>query len=150
MSLREDLNAALKKSMLAKDKERTAALRMLLSEVKKVEVDQRIDAVDDSLFLSLVVKLIKQHEESSKEFAAAGRTDLADHENFEADVLRAFLPPQLSEAEVDDLISNAVRESGAAGMSDMGKVMAILKPQAAGKTDMGLLSKKVREALQKL
>ena len=149
MSLREDLNAALKKSMLAKDKERTAALRMLLSEVKKVEVDQRVE-VDDTLFLSIVVKLIKQHEESSKEFSAAGRTDLADHENFEADVLRAFLPPQLSEAEVDDLISNAVRESGAAGMSDMGKVMAILKPQAAGKTDMGLLSKKVREALQKL
>ncbi len=149
MSLREDLNAALKKSMLAKDKERTAALRMLLSEVKKVEVDQRVE-VDDTLFLSIVVKLIKQHEESSKEFSAAGRTDLADHENFEADVLRAFLPPQLSEAEVNDLISNAVRESGAAGMSDMGKVMAILKPQAAGKTDMGLLSKKVREALQKL
>ena len=149
MSLREDLNAALKKSMLAKDKERTAALRMLLSEVKKVEVDQRVE-VDDTLFLSIVVKLIKQHEESSKEFSAAGRTDLADHENFEADVLRAFLPPQLSEAEVSDLISEAVRESGAAGMSDMGKVMAILKPQAAGKTDMGLLSKKVREALQKL
>ena len=149
MSLREDLNAALKKSMLSKDKERTAALRMLLSEVKKVEVDQRVE-VDDTLFLSIVVKLIKQHEESSKEFSAAGRTDLADHENFEADVLRAFLPPQLSEAEVNDLISNAVRESGAAGMSDMGKVMAILKPQAAGKTDMGLLSKKVREALQKL
>ena len=149
MSLREDLNAALKKSMLAKDKERTAALRMLLSEVKKVEVDQRVE-VDDTLFLSIVVKLIKPHAESSTEFSAAGRTDLADHENFEADVLRAFLPPQLSEAEVNDLISNAVRESGAAGMSDMGKVMAILKPQAAGKTDMGLLSKKVREALQKL
>lgn len=149
MSLREDLNAALKQSMLSKDKERTAALRMLLSEVKKTEVDQRV-SVDDSLFLSIVTKLIKQREESAKEFSAAGRADLADHESFEANVLKAFLPPQLSEAEVSDLISEAVRESGAAGMSDMGKVMALIKPKAAGRTDMGLLSKKVREALQKL
>ena len=149
MSLREDLNAALKQSMLAKDKERTAALRMLLSEVKKTEVDQRV-TVDDSLFLSIVSKLIKQREEAAKEFAAAGRSDLADHESFEAGVLKVFLPAQLSEAEVSDLISAAVKETGAAGMSDMGKVMALIKPKAAGRTDMGLLSKKVREVLQKL
>ena len=149
MSLREDLNAALKQSMLAKDKERTAALRMLLSEVKKTEVDQRV-TVDDSLFLSIVSKLIKQREEAAKELAAAGRSDLADHESFEAGVLKAFLPAQLSEAEVSDLISAAVKETGAAGMSDMGKVMALIKPKAAGRTDMGLLSKKVREVLQKL
>ncbi len=149
MSLREDLTAKLKQSMLAKDKARTNALRMLLSEVKKVEVDQRID-IDDSAFLSIVVKLIKQHEESAAEFGKAGRTDLVEQETFEAGVLKKFLPAQLSDAEVSDLISKAIEEVGAKAVSDMGKVMGILKPQVAGKTDMGQLSKKVREALTSL
>lgn len=148
MSLREDLNAKIKEAMLAKDKARTGALRLLLSEVKKVEVDQRI-TLDDSQIIAIVTKMVKQREDSAAQYASAGRPELAEGENYEASVLQEFLPAPLSDSEVDELIAKAVTETNAQAMSDMAKVMAFLKPLATGRTDMGKLSKKVKDALAK-
>ncbi len=146
MSLREDLNARIKESMLAKNKERTGALRLLLSEVKKVEVDNRV-TLDDGQVVAIVTKMVKQREDSAAQYEAAGRADLADKEKFEIGVLREFLPAALSEAEVDELVAKALSETGAKGMKDMAKVMAFVKPLAVGRTDMGALSGKVKKAL---
>lgn len=148
MSLREDLNAEIKKAMIAKDKPRLNALRLLLSEVKKVEVDERI-TLDDSRFIAIVTKMVKQREDSAAQYTSAGRPELAEGEAFEAKVLQEFLPPSLTDEEVDEYIAKAIAEVGAQAMSDMSKVMAYLKPQLQGRTDMGKLSKKVRDALNK-
>jgi|SRR5574344_70640 uncharacterized protein len=148
MSLREDLNAKIKQAMLAHEKARLNALRLLLSEVKKVEVDQRI-TLDDSQIIAIVTKMVKQREDSAAQYASAGRPELADGENFEATVLQEFLPAALSDEEVSALIVKAIAETGAQVMTDMSKVMAFIKPLATGRTDMGSLSKKVREALNK-
>lgn len=148
MSLREDLNAKIKQAMLAHEKARLNALRLLLSEVKKVEVDQRI-TLDDSQIIAIVTKMVKQREDSAAQYASAGRPELAEGENFEATVLQEFLPAPMSDEEVDALIVKAIAETGAQAMADMAKVMAFVKPLATGRTDMGKLSKKVREALAK-
>lgn len=146
MALREDLNSKIKEAMIAKDKPRLAALRLLLSEVKKVEVDQRI-TLDDSQIIAIVAKMVKQREDSAAQYASASRPELAEEETFEASVLQEFMPTPLSDAEVAELVQKAIAETGAASMQDMSKVMAFLKPQVAGRTDMGKLSKLVREAL---
>lgn len=148
MSLREDLNVRIKESMLAKNKERTSALRLLLSEIKKVEVDRRI-TLDDSQIIAIVTKMVKQREESAAQYEAAGRDELAQGEKFEISVLQEFLPAQMSDAEVDELIAKALSETGASGMKDMSKVMNFVKPLANGRTDMGSLSKKIKDALNK-
>ncbi len=146
MSLREDLNAQIKKAMIAKDKMRLNALRLLLSEVKKIEVDERITA-DDARMIAIVTKMVKQREDSAMQYTTAGRPELAEGEQFEASVLQEFLPPALSDDEVNAYIAKAIADTNAQAMSDMSKVMAALKPVLQGRTDMGKLSKKVREAL---
>ncbi len=146
MALREDLNSKIKEAMLSKDKPRLAALRLLLSEVKKVEVDQRI-TLDDSQIISIVTKMVKQREDSANQYIEAGRPELAEEEKFEASVLQEFMPAPLSDSEVAELVKKAIAETGAASMQDMSKVMAFLKPLVTGRTDMGKLSKLVREAL---
>ncbi len=146
MSLREDLNAQIKKAMIAKDKMRLNALRLLLSEVKKIEVDERITA-DDARMIAIVTKMVKQREDSAIQYTSAGRPELAEGEQFEASVLQEFLPPALSDDEVNAYIAKAISDTNAQAMSDMSKVMAALKPVLQGRTDMGKLSKKVREAL---
>ncbi len=146
MSLREDLNAKIKQAMLAHEKQRLAALRLLLSEVKKIEVDQRI-TLDDTQIIAIATKMVKQREDSAAQYTSAGRPELAEAENFEATVIQEFLPAPLSDAEVDELVTKAISETGAKAMSDMAKVMAYIKPIATGRTDMGALSKKVRAAL---
>jgi uncharacterized protein YqeY len=148
MSLRDELNSQIKKAMIAKDKMRLNALRLLLAEIKKIEVDEQI-TVDDTRFVAVVTKMVKQREDSAAQYTNAGRPELAEGETFEASVLQEFLPPALSDEEVDAFIAKAIADTNAQAMSDMSKVMSALKPELQGRTDMGKLSKKVKDALSK-
>ncbi|MEQ8408945.1 MAG: GatB/YqeY domain-containing protein [Gammaproteobacteria bacterium] len=144
--LKEKLTNAMKDAMRAKDKERLGTIRLALSEVKRVEVDERIDP-DDARILSILDKMVKQRRDSIAQFTDAGRTELADKEQAEIEVLQEFLPSQLSETEVEALVQEAVASTGANSMQDMGKVMAQVKPQVVGRADMGMVSQKVKAAL---
>ncbi|MBU2097442.1 MAG: GatB/YqeY domain-containing protein [Gammaproteobacteria bacterium] len=142
------LTEAMKDAMRAKDKTRLGAVRMALAEIKKVEVDERIEP-DDTRVLSLLEKMIKQRRESIRQFEDAQRADLADIEKAEILVLQAFMPAALSAQEVDTIIAKAVTDSGAAGPQDMGKVIALVKPQVAGRADMGVISQQIKQLLSK-
>ena len=146
MTLKERITEDMKAAMRAKDTPRLSTVRMLLAAMKQREVDERI-VLDDAAVLAIVEKMIKQRRESIAQFEAASRNDLADNEKFELSVLSAYLPAQMSEAEIADAIAAAVAESGAAGAKDMGKVMALLKPRLAGKADMGKVSAQVKATL---
>ena len=145
-TLKDRINDALKTAMRAKEKERVAVLRLVMSEFKKVEVDERIE-VDDARALVLLDKMVKQRRDSISQFEAAGRQDLADKESAEIVVLQEFLPQQLTADEIAALIEQAIAESGAAVMADMGKVMAHLKPQLQGRADMSTVSVWIKERL---
>jgi len=137
---------AVKDAMRAKDKQRLGILRLLMSEFKRVEVDERID-LDDARVLAILDKQLKQRKDSAKQYQEAGRTDLADQENFEIGVIQEYLPQALSSDEINKLIKDAIAQIGAEGMRDMGKVMAIVKPQVQGRADMGEVSKLVKSNL---
>ncbi|MGB2249116.1 MAG: GatB/YqeY domain-containing protein [Alcanivorax sediminis] len=145
-ALKEQLTAAMKDAMRAKDKARLGVFRMALAAIKQIEVDERIDP-DDERVLALLDKLIKQRKDSATQYRDANRADLADVEEAEIVVLQEFLPEPLTDAEIDTLIDEAIASTGAAGMQDMGKVMGILKPQLQGRADMGAASGKVRAKL---
>ncbi len=140
------INEAVKDAMRAKDKERLNTLRLATAEFKKVEVDERIE-LDDTRVIAIIDKMIKQRKDSVSQFTSGGRQDLADKEQAEITVLTEFLPAALSDAELDDLIKQTIADTGAEGMKDMGKVMAALKPQVQGRTDMGALSQKIKGLL---
>ena len=140
--IQEDMKAA----MRAKDADRLVAIRMLTAAVKQREVDERIELTDTDV-LALVDKLIKQRRDSIGQFRAANRLDLVAKEEAEIVVLSVYLPVQLTEVEVDEAVRLAITESGAAGPQEMGKVMAILKPRLAGKTDMAKVSGRVKALL---
>jgi uncharacterized protein YqeY len=140
--IQEDMKAA----MRAKDAERLIAIRMLTAAVKQREVDERIELTDTDV-VALVDKLIKQRKDSISQFRAANRLDLVAKEEAELAVLSVYLPAQLSDAEVDEAVRAAIAESGAKGPQEMGKVMALLKPRLAGKTDMGQVSGRVKAQL---
>ncbi len=146
MSLKTHISDDMKSAMKAKEAARLGALRLLLAAIKQKEVDERIE-LDDTAVAGVVEKLLKQRRDSITQYEAAGRDDLAGAERFEAEVLTAYLPAQLSVTEIQAAVAAAVAASGAAGPADMGKVMAILKPQLAGKADMGEVSKQVKAAL---
>ena len=145
-ALKEQLTAAMKDAMRAKEKARLGVFRMALSAIKQIEVDERIEP-DDARGLALLDKLIKQRKDSATQYRDAGRPELAETEEAEILVLQEFLPAQLSDDEIDALIDDAISQTGAAGMQDMGKVMGILKPQLQGRADMGAASVKVRAKL---
>ena len=132
--------------MRAKDSARLSAIRLLLAALKQREIDERIELTDADV-LSAIDKMIKQRRESIAQFEKASRNDLAAGEKFEIDVLSAYLPQQMGEAEVAQAVAAAVAESGASGIKDMGKVMAILKPRLAGRADMGAVSSLVKAKL---
>ena len=132
--------------MRAKDAARLSAIRLLLAALKQREVDERIE-LSDADVLSIVEKLIKQRRESIAQFEKAARNDLAAAEKFEIEVLSAYLPRQMSDAEIGKAVAAAVTESGASGMKDMGKVMAALKARLAGRADMGKVSNLVKSRL---
>lgn len=131
---------AMKDAMRAREKERLSAIRLILSEFKRIEVDERIE-VDDERALTVLDKMLKQRRDSISQFEAAARHDLADVEKAEMLVIQGFLPAQLSAEELDAIVTQAIADSGAESMRDMGKVMALVKPQAAGRADMGDVSK---------
>jgi uncharacterized protein YqeY len=140
------LKDAVKASMRAKDKLRTQAVRSIQAELKRVEVDERIE-LDDARVLVIMDKMLKQRRDSIKQYEDAGRTDLAEVEHYEVSVIQEFLPEALTEEELSAIVVKAVTDSGASGMQDMGKVMALVKPQVAGRADMGAISKLVKDKL---
>ena len=146
MSLTATIKEAVKAAMRAKEKERLATLRLITAEFKRVEVDERIE-IDDERALAILDKMCKQRRDSISQYENAGRDDLATAEQAEIDVISEFLPAALSDEELSAMVSAAIADSGASGMQDMGKVMAIIKPQAQGRADMAQVSKLVKAQL---
>ena len=146
MALRERLNDDIKSAMKAREQDKLGALRLLLSAVKQREVDERI-TLDDAGVVATIEKMIKQRKDSIAQYEKAQRQDLADKEKFEISVLEAYMPTQLSEAEVAAVIDAAVASTGARSAADMGKVMGVVKPQLAGRADMGKASALVKAKL---
>ena len=145
-SLTETIRAEMKTAMKARDKERLATIRLIQAEFKRIEVDERIE-IDDARALAVLDKMVKQRRDSAQQFTDAGRDELATRENAEIAVLQEFLPAQLSEEELIELVDAAIAASGASGMQAMGPVMGQLKPQLQGRADMGAVSKLVKEHL---
>ena len=146
MALREQLNEDIKSSMKAREQDKLATLRLMLSAVKQKEVDERI-TLDDAAVIGVVEKMIKQRRESIAQFEKGGRQELADREKAEIAVLEAYLPKQLSQAEVEAIVAEAIAATGAKSPADMGKVMGVVKPRLAGKADMGKVSGLVKSKL---
>ena len=132
--------------MRAKDAARLGAVRLVLAAIKQREVDERKELTDADV-LSVLEKMIKQRRESIAQYEKAARNDLADAEKFELQVLSGYLPQQMGDAQISEEVARAVAESGASGIKDMGKVMALLKPRLAGKADMGKVSSLVKSKL---
>ncbi|MEH6559525.1 MAG: GatB/YqeY domain-containing protein [Oceanicoccus sp.] len=145
-TLKSRLRDEMKAAMRAKDKQRLSTIRLIQAEIKRIEVDERID-VDDDRLLVVMDKMCKQRRDSIQQYTDAGRTELADIEAAEITVIQEFLPSQLSQQELTDMVADAVANSGAESMKDMGKVMAILKPALQGRADMGEVSKLIKAKL---
>jgi uncharacterized protein YqeY len=145
-TLKERITEDMKVAMRASDKDRLGLIRMLQAAIKQREVDERIQ-LDDAQTLSVIEKMIKQRKESIAQFQAGGREDLVAKENAEIVVLQAYLPAQLSEAELDAIVKDAIASTGAASVKDMGKVMAIVKQKASGRADMGAVGARIKAAL---
>jgi len=146
MSLKERINDDMKSAMRSKDASRLSALRLLLAAVKQREVDERI-ALGDPEVVAVIDKMLKQRRDSIAQYEQAGRQDLADVEKFEVEVLRTYMPQQMSDADIDAAVAEAVVKAGATGPQDMGKVMGMLKPALAGRADMGQVSARVKARL---
>jgi hypothetical protein len=146
MSLKEQITEDMKTAMRAKDAGRLATVRLIIAEIKRKEVDERIE-LDDAQTLAIVEKMIKQRKDSISQFEAGNRQDLADIEKAELAILATYMPAGLSDEEVAAEVAAAVAASGAAGPQDMGKVMAIVKPKLAGRADMTVVSGLVKKAL---
>ena len=146
MTLKERITEDMKAAMRASDKERLSTIRMLQAAIKQREVDERI-TLDDAQVVAVLEKMVKQRKESVVQFEQGGRADLADKEKAEIELLTAYLPAQLSEAEVDALIRDAIAATGASSVKDMGKVMGVVKAKAAGRADMGAVSARIKAAL---
>jgi uncharacterized protein YqeY len=147
MSLKDRITEDMKSAMRAKEADRLSTIRMLLAACKQREVDERV-VLDDAAVIGIVDKLIKQRKDSIAAFTQAGRTDLVDKESAEVRVLEAYLPQRLSAQEIEQSVTALIRELGASGPGDMGKVMGAAKGLLAGKADMGLVSAAVKKALQ--
>ena len=146
MALREQLNEDMKSAMKAREAEKLGAIRLLLAAVKQREVDERV-TLDDAGVIGVVEKMIKQRKDSITQYEKGARQDLADKEKFEIGILEAYLPQQLSQAEVDAIIAEALSSTGARSAADMGKVMGVVKPRLAGRADMGKVSALVKAKL---
>lgn len=144
--LKTSLTDAMKAAMRAQDKARLSAIRMILADIKRIEIDERIE-VDDARALAVLNRIAKQRRDSIEQFRNAGRDDLAEKESFELGVVEEFLPQPLDAAEIARLIDDAIATSGAQSAADMGKVMALLKPAIQGRADMAAVSKQVKTRL---
>jgi uncharacterized protein YqeY len=146
MSLKERITEDMKAAMRSGEKERLGVIRLITSAIKQREVDERI-VLDDTQVLSVLEKMIKQRKESVAQFQAGNRQDLVDKENSEITLLQGYMPSQLSDAELDSLIGEAVTATGASNIKDMGKVMAIIKAKAQGRADMAAVGAKIKAKL---
>ena len=146
MSLKERITDDMKSAMRAGEKDRLGLIRMITSAIKQREVDERI-TLDDAQVLSVLEKMIKQRKESVVQFQAGNRSDLVAKESAEIALLQAYLPSQLSDAEIDALIGEAIAATGAASVKDIGKVMGRIKAKAQGRADLGLVGAKIKAKL---
>jgi uncharacterized protein YqeY len=146
MTLKLRINDDMKNAMRAGDGKTRDALRLLLASIKQKEVDERIE-LDDTAVLAVIEKALKQRKDSISQFQSAGRDDLVATEQAEVDVFTAYMPQALAEAEIDTIIAAAIAQSGASGAAAMGKVVGLVKPQVAGRADMGEVSKRIKAAL---
>lgn len=155
MSLKTTIQEDMKAAMRAKDAPTLSTIRLLLSEIKQIEVDERVELddarimveLDDARIMAVLSKMIKQRRDSVNIYSQAGRSDLAEKESAEIGVLQRYLPAALDEAAIRKAVEEAVAETGAAGMADMGKVMALLKTRLTGQADMGEVSKILKSVL---
>jgi uncharacterized protein YqeY len=145
-SLKSQITDEMKVAMRAKDKVRLGTIRLMLAELKRIEVDERIE-LDDDRVLAVLDKMVKQRKDSIAQYQAAERPELADKEQQETEVIKTFLPQPLSDVEIDAIIDAAIAATDASGMQAMGQVMAIIKPQLQGRADMGAVSGKVKAKL---
>ena len=145
-TIRPLIEEAVKASMKNRDKETTSTLRMAISELKKEEIDKKIDLEDEQV-IQILQRMIKQRKDSYTQFSDAGRNELAEKEQNEINILSDFLPEQLNEEELTLIVKDVINETTASGPQDMGKVMGSLKQRIQGKADMGLVSKIVKENL---
>ena len=146
MALKERITDDMKSAMRSGEKERLGTIRLIMAAIKQREVDERI-VLDDAQVLAVVEKMIKQRREAITQFEAGGRADLVAKESAELDLLIAYLPQQLSAAELDAVIEEAVAASGASSIKDMGKVMALVKSKAQGRADMSAVSARIKARL---
>ena len=146
MSLKQQLTVDMKTAMKAGEKERLAVIRLINAAIKQKEVDERVE-MTDPLVLAVLEKMVKQRKDSITQYEAAAREDLAAIERYELGVIDTYLPAKLSETEILAAIDQAIASSGASSAADMGKLMGVLKPLLAGKADMGLVSKLVKQKL---
>ena len=145
-ALKQKITEAMKDAMRAKDKARLGTIRLALAEIKKIEVDERIEP-DDVRVTAVLDKMIKQRRESVKQYEAGARQDLADVENAEIAVLQEFMPQALAPEELAAIIAQAMRDSAAASVQDMGKVMALVRPLVVGRADMAAVSQMIKQQL---
>ncbi|MCR8922327.1 GatB/YqeY domain-containing protein [Dasania sp. GY-MA-18] len=145
-TLKARIKDEMKAAMKAKAKQRLVTIRAIQAEIKRIEVDERIE-VDDARLLAVLDKMCKQRRDSIQQYTDGGRADLAEVEQAEMLIIQEFLPAQLSEAEIQALITDAIASTGAAGMQDMGKVMGVLKPKLQGRADMAAVSKLIKASL---
>jgi uncharacterized protein YqeY len=146
MTLKERLTEDMKSAMRAGEKDRLSVVRMILAGIKQREVDERI-ALDDTQVLSVLEKMAKQRKESITQFESGGRADLVAKENAELTLIQSYLPAQMSDAELDAMIAEAIAATGATTVKDMGKVMGIVKTKAAGRADMGAVGARIKQKL---
>ena len=146
MTLREKITEDMKAAMKARESDKLAAIRLLQAALKQKEVDERVELTDD-LVLAIIEKMLKQRKDSIEQYTAGNRPDLVAKEEFEVGVLSAYMPAQLSDAEVSAILEGVIMETGAATGKDMGKVMNALRPKVAGRADMGKLSGLVKARL---
>ena len=146
--LQQQIKADMKKAMRAKNKPLLATIRMMRSEIKRIEIDERIE-LDDTRVIAVLDKMSKQRKDSLAQFIEANRNDLADIEQQELEVILNYLPQPLNDNEIQMIVENSIAQCNAQSMADMGKLMAILKPQLQGRADMGLVSKLVKQKLSR-
>ncbi len=145
-NLKEQLTAEMKAAMKAKEKERLLVIRTMQAAIKQVEIDNQT-TLDDAGILAVLDKMLKQRRDSIKQYTDANRPELAEKEAYEMTVIQEFMPQPLSEEEIEKLVEEAIAETGASGMQDMGKVMGVLKPKMQGRADMGEVSKLIKAKL---
>ena len=144
--LKKQIQDAAISAMKAGEKKRLATIRLMTSSIKQIEIDERIE-LDNQRIIVILDKMVKQRRESISQFKTAGRDDLVKQENFEIDIIQEFLPQALDEEEVDKIVSQAIKQTGASSIKDMGKVMGLVKPQIVGRADMGKVSARIKTLL---